>query len=289
MEKIWHHAFYNELRVAPEEHCVLLTEPPLNPKSNREKMTQVMFEVFNVPAMYVAQEAVLDLYASGRTTGVVVNCGDGTSHTMCIYEGYVFPHAIHRLDLAGRDVTAYLMRICSEVGYYFNTTADRQEARDIKEKLAYVALDFATEGSEAKTYESGRGYTVTIASQRFRCAEILFQPTLANKFDALGIHEMTFRSITKCDMDVRRDLFSNIVLSGGSTMLPGFAERMIKELRALAPSSIDVRVVALPERKYSTWIGGSIFSSLTSQSGQMWIQRGEYDETGPTVVHSKCF
>lgn len=295
-EKILDHTFTNELRVIPEEHNVLITEAPLNPKVNREKLTQILFDTFNVQGLYVANTAVLSLYSAGKFTGVVVEIGDGVAHIVPVFDGYALPHSILRINLAGRDLTDYLMKILSERGLHLTNSAEREVVKDIKEKLCYVALDFDEELNQSKqgsskeaNYEMPDGNVITIGSERFRTPEVLFKPSLIGR-EYGGIHEQVYMAITKSDVDVRKDLYQNIVLSGGTTLFDGLPERLTKEVQKLAPQAIKslVKVIAVPERKYCTWIGGSILSSISTFLS-MWITKEEYQEAGPSIVHRKCF
>ena len=260
MEKIWA-SIYVELQLCSEKHPVILTEAPLAPKAHRERMTNMMFETFHVPAIGFVSSTAAVLYCSGRTTGIVLDSGESHTRAVPIYEGYVLPGAILSLDLAGRDLTEHVMKIMTELGCSFTTTDKREIARDVKENMCYVALDFDSEmkaaaesNSKEKTYKLPGGSSITLKSDRCRCGEVLFQPSFIGK-EASGIHDTTFQSIMKCNEDIRKHLLSNVVISGGTTMFEGFPERMTKELTALAPSPMKIKVVALPERGHLAWKG----------------------------------
>jgi actin-related protein len=296
MEKIWDHTFTNELRVKNDEHNVMLTEAPLNPKVNREKMANIMFNTFRVPGLYIAIQAVLSLYSAGKFTGCVCDSGDGVTHLVPIYDGYSLPHSVLRMDLAGRDLTTYMCKILQDSGYTYTSSAELEIVKNIKEKLCYVALDYNEELSKSQSgqikdaqYEMPDGSIITVGAQRFKCPEVLFDPSLIGK-EYGGIHKQTHDSIMKSDIDVRKDLYQNIVLSGGTTLYAGLPERLTKELKSLANPNLanKIKVVAVAERKYCVWIGGSILSSISTFS-DMWITREEFEDAGESIVHRKCF
>eukprot|EP00124_Ichthyophonus_hoferi_P002056 Ihof_evm9s127 gene=Ihof_evmTU9s127 len=271
MERLWQYMYSEELHIHHEDHPVLLTEAPLNPRRNREKAAEVLFESFNVPAMFISLQAVLSLYASGRTTGVVLDSGDGVTHAVPIYEGFALPHSITRVDVAGRDVTRYLQLLLRKQGYVFSTSSEMEVVREIKEKVCYVAVDPKKEEKDdqdrsakpAGVYRLPDGNEIEIASSRYRAPEVLFRPDLIGH-EYMGIHECLTEAIVKSDLDLRATLFSSIVLSGGSTLYRGFGDRLLSEVKRLAPKDIKIRISAPQERKYSTWMGGSILASLNT-------------------------
>ncbi|CAK1357539.1 Actin-like protein [Cercospora beticola] len=296
MEKIWHHIYTDELKTLSEEHPILLTEAPLNPRANRDMAAQILFETFNVPALYTSIQAVLSLYASGRTTGIVLDAGDGVSHAVPVYEGFAIPNSIRRIDVAGRDVTEELQRLLRKGGNVFHTSAEKEIVKQIKEKVSYVALDPKKEekewlnasnrGGESKTieYTLPDGKKLKIGSERFRATEILFEPELIG-LEWPGLHQIVVDSINRTDMDLRKALFGNIVLSGGSTMIKGFGDRLLHEVQRLAVKDMRIKIFAPPERLWSTWIGGSILAGL-STFRKMYVTIDDWHEN-PDIIHQK--
>eukprot|EP01084_Bolivina_argentea_P148570 259705_1 len=261
--------------------------------------------------MYLGIQSVLSVYASGRTTAIAISSGAGVSCAVPIYEGHVLPHCYVRQNFGGRDVTGYFAKILIDRGYSFTNSAELEIVRDIKEKVGYTAEDYESELHKAdtsndidKNYELPDGQVITIGGERFCCSEVLFKTYLFGKnfnhiyFDSKfnftrlteydGIHQMVYKAIMKCDINLRRELYGNIVLDGGNTMFPGFDVRLRKEMICLAPASVEIKIIAAPERNYFAWIGGSIISSVSTFQ-EMWLSKDEYDESGPGVVHRKCF
>ena len=274
MERIWTYIYEHELKTLSEEHPVLLTEPPLNPRTNRETAAQIMFEQFNVPAIYMSIQAVLSLYASGRTTGIVLDCGDGVSHAVPVYGGFAISNSIQRIDIAGRDVTEYLQTLLRKAGHVFHTSAEKEIVRIMKEKISYVALDPKREERTFDTYDRSEenknveyvlpdGHKIRLGKERFRAPEIMFKPDLIGS-EYPGVHQIVIDAITRTDMDLRKELYANVLLSGGATLCKGFGERLLHEVQKMAVRDTKIKIYAPPERKYSTWMGGSILAGLST-------------------------
>ena len=274
MERIWNYVYDQELKVNAEDHPVLLTEAPLNPKTNRDMAAQVLFEQFNVPAVFMSIQAVLSLYASGRTTGLVIDCGDGVSHVVPVYNGFAVPSSIRRIDVAGRDITEHMQLLLRKSGHVYHTSAEKEIVRIMKEKVCFVALDPRKEEKDWSTgawktekkeisYLLPDGLSIKLGAERFRAPEILFDPGLIG-LEYPGVPQIVVDSVTRADMDLRRDLFANIVLSGGTTMCRGFGDRLLHETKRIAVQDTRIKIFAPPERKYTTWIGGSILAGLST-------------------------
>jgi len=278
MEKLWHYIFYTQLKVAPEEHPVFLTQSALTPKANKEKTTQIMFETFNTPAMYVADQAEMTLCGAGRVSGVALECGHDVTCAVPVFEGYVMPHAVQKSRVAGDAVTKYLNRLMKEKGVELGLDI----IMDIKEKTSFVRENMSGDVEKTVAYELPDGSTIRIGLERSDCVEVLFNPELEG-LECDGIHTVLKASIEKCDTEIQKTIVENIVFSGGSSLLEGLNKRIEKEL---SMEFINPKTICLLERNYLSWIGGSITTSMSSFTSK-WISKEEYDESGVFVCRRR--
>ncbi|CAK89245.1 unnamed protein product (macronuclear) [Paramecium tetraurelia] len=287
---------WNQFGIMQEsEHPILLTEVPINPNANREKTMQILFETFQAPLISLVNKAVLPLYAVGKLTGVVVDSGQDDTNIVPVYEGYYLQHAVLRRDYAGNACTQEFLQILNKSGYYFYKHYYRSLIIEMKEKLCYVAQDYDKEikkykesGAEDTKYELPDGDFITIKNEKFRCSELLFKPYQEVE---VGIHELVYNSLKKCDPSLQLYLYLNIILSGGNTLLKGFRQRLQKELKSMPPESIKPKsllryfdIEDTSEHNFISWKGGEILASLDSFLFTCF-ERKEYDEQGPSIVH----
>ncbi|PWN94752.1 Actin/actin-like protein [Tilletiopsis washingtonensis] len=301
MRHVWNYTFDEKLKLDPRGRKILLTEPPMNPKRNREQMCQIMFEEYGFEGVYVAIQAVLTLYAQGLQTGVVVDSGDGVTHVVPVYEGFALPHLTRRLDVAGRDVTRYLIKLLLLRGYAFNRTADFETVRQIKEKLCFMSYDLDLDKKLAEetttlveSYTLPDGRVIKVGSERFEAPECMFQPHLVD-VEQPGVAELLFNTIQAAAVDTRAELYRHIVLSGGSSMYPGLPSRLEKEMKQLYLTrvlngdgerlkSFKIRIEDPPRRKHMVFLGGAVLADIMKARDEFWVSRAEWYEQGPAAL-----
>lgn len=304
MEHLWNYTFYEKLVINPTENKILLTEPPMNPSKNREKLVEAMFEKYQFAAASVSIQAMLTLYAQGLLTGVVVDTGDGVTHVVPVYDGFVPQNLIRRLDVAGRHITNYFIKLLMLRGYAFNRTADFETVRQIKEKVCYVAYDIQQERALAQettclmeNYTLPDGKVIKIGRERFEAPEALFNPHLIDS-EKSGMADMVYEMIQDADIDTRSEYYKHIVLSGGSSMYPGLPSRLEKDikdryLREVLKGNVDrmkkfkIKIEDPPRRKHMVFLGGSVLADIMKDRAEFWITKREYDESGARAVLGK--
>ncbi|XP_058382004.1 LOW QUALITY PROTEIN: actin-like protein 9 [Diceros bicornis minor] len=291
-ELIWRHLLEHDLCVATQDHPLLFSDPPFSPTTNREKLVEVAFESLRSPAMYVASQSVLSVYAHGRVSGLVVDTGHGVTSTVPVFQGYKLPHATERLDLAGTHLTAFLAEMLLGSGVQLGQQ-DLDTVEDIKHRYCYVAADLLQEQArpeqeDRQSLELPDGRTVTLGKELFQCPELLFSPPAIPGLSPVGLPTMATRSLLKVPLEVRADVAQNVLLCGGSSLFAGFEGRFRAELLRGLPSEARAVVTARPSRSLSVWIGGSVLASLRAFQS-CWVLREEYEEQGPHIVYRKCY
>ena len=325
MEKLWTYCFLSEMKVLPEQHAVLLTESMLSSKADREQITRVMFEKFRVESLCLNVTPVLSLFGCGRASGCAVEIGDGLTQIVPVYNGYALPHAVNIMRKGGRDVSKHLRKVrqqaeglemvcltfalpccfslcvallslCQLLGpKTLKTPLRPSTVQVIKEQSTFVLESFDEERIAAvqkkdQPFELPDGRIIQLGQERFKAPEVLFKQDNFDKDRLTGLHQLLPDTIMKCDADIRPSLSENIVLSGGTSLIPGIGRRLLAEGRQVLPDDVcsKVRIEAPPGRENMAWVGASIIGSL-STFPLMSISRSDYEESGVSVVHKKCF
>ncbi|XP_037680230.1 actin-like protein 9 [Choloepus didactylus] len=291
-ELIWCHMLEHDLCVATQDHPLLFSDPPFSPSTNREKLVEMAFESLGSPAMYVASQSVLSVYAHGRVSGLVVDTGHGVTYTVPVLQGYNLPHATERLDLAGTHLTAFLAEMMRGSGLQLGQQ-DLDAVESVKHRYCYVASDFLKAQSRPEdecrqNLKLPDGRTITLGKELFRCPELLFSPPEIPGLTPVGVPTMSKQSLHKVPREVRAEVAQNVLLCGGSSLFEGFEGRFRAELLRSLPPEEHVVVTAQPTRNFSVWIGGSILASLRAFQS-CWVRREQYEEQGPHIVYRKCY
>ena len=302
--KLWEYALTQKLKIDdPSESKILVTEAPLNPIANKKTICEILFEQMGVKALNIEAQAKCSLFCEGIDSGIVLDSGDGVTHCIPISDGNIIKYNIERLDLAGRHITQYLIRLLQRKGYSFNSSADFEFVRYLKEKYCFVSNDIESDRKlerETSYYNSWHllpdETRIHISDEKFEAPEILFSPYLLG-MDVNGIPEMMFKSINNCPIDLRKSLYGNIILSGATTLFPGFASRVELEMKKLYKENalknvgdkkikISINVIDSPRRKYSVFIGAGIIGNYynTADSEDYWVSIDEWLECGDNAV-----
>ena len=318
MEKFWQQSIFKYLRAEPEDHYVLLTEPPLNPPENREFTAEVFFEALGVPGLYIGVQAVLALAASWTSkkaertlTGTVIDSGDGVTHVIPVAEGYVIGSSIKHIPLAGRDISAFVQTLHRERGEPIPPAESLEIAKRIKEQHSYVCPDIAKEFAKYDTEPekwfkvqdcinqvTKQPYKVDVGYERFLGPEIFFNPEIFSSDFLTPLPTVVDNVIQQCPIDVRRGLYKNIVLSGGTTMFKDFGRRVERDLKRtvearielserlsggkIKSAPVEVKVVSHGMQRYAVWFGGSMLAS-TPEFYTVCHTKQQYDEIGPSI------
>ncbi len=311
--RLWDYTLTQKLGIEdPSDKKILVTEAPYNPISNKFKIFETLFEKIGVAAVNIEPQAKCSLFSEGIDTGIVLDSGDGVTHCIPVSNGAILNHTIERMDIAGRHITEYLVRLLQKKGYAFNSSADFDFARELKEKYCFISNDIESDRKLERqttfynTYHLLPDETrIRISDEKFEAPEILFNPSLIEKeYD--GIPMMMMKSINKCPIDCRKGLYNAIVLSGANTLFPGFASRVENEIKAIYKKTalklakekrikININVLSNPKRKYSVFIGASVVAKHYSNNDMdnYWITRDEWLEcenisNKESLIKTKC-